>query len=359
LVDLESPPDPLREWNIVSVRELSEPLGPVPWLCESLRLAPGPVALFAGYGYSRKTLALQSLGLSVAMGAQAWGVFSCSSGMFVHLDYEQGRRLTQERYQRLARGMGRELRELDDKDMRVCIMPSVYLDHADVESKLMALCDGAKFVIVDSLRAAFPGADENSSDVRKYLDALSRVAERTGAVIAVIHHARKPDTNKGGSVTHAIRGSSALFDACQSIFVFEGEKGSPTRVHHMKERVRGLELESFGLTSEDVYDSAGVQSDWGLRVTHLEPEQLAETERASTMLVRKRGTAIAIKEIERFFLEKSGVLTMSRDEIKRALGVSTAGFDAAWGLLRTDGRLVRDLDGRWQLNSLVPITLEP
>jgi hypothetical protein len=349
MMDLNEAPNPLKDWNIVPISQLAEPLGPVPWLCESLRLAPGPVALFAGYGYSRKTLALQSLGLSVAFGSSAWGVFSCKQGTFVHLDYEQGRRLTQERYQRLARGMGRELIDLDEGAMKVGIMPRVYLDQEDMEDKLMALVEGAKFVLVDSLRAAFPSADENSSEVRRYLDALTRVAERTGAVIAVIHHARKPNGQNGGGLTHAIRGSSALFDACQSIFVFEGEKGKPTRVHHLKERVRGLELESFGLTSEDVYDDEGKSQDWGLKICHLEPEQMAETERLMQTAQRKKGMASAVRDLETMFGERGNQLNMTREEIKKSVGGSSNGFDAAWGLLKNDGRLERDKDGLWRL----------
>lgn len=350
MVDLyEPPPIDLSVWNIVSITDLAEPLGPIPWLCESLKLAPGPVALFAGYGYSRKTLALQSLGLSVAFGKPAWGVFGCKEGTFVHLDYEQGRRLTQERYQRLARGMGRELADLEAKALKVCIMPSVYLDQTDIEDRLMALCEGASFVLVDSLRAAFPTADENSSEVRRYLDALSRIAERTGAVIAVIHHARKPNGANGGGLSHMIRGSGALFDACQSVFVFEGEKGKPTRVHHLKERIRGLELDSFGLTSEDIYDDSGHDASWGLRLRHLEPEQMNEAERAITEAMRTRNASAAIRAVEKLFAEKNFLLKLTREEIKSAVGGATNAFDAAWALLKRDDRLKKETDGSWRL----------
>jgi len=200
------PVDPLAPWNLLSLADLSEPLPPVPWVCESLGLAPGAVALVAGYGYSGKTMAMQSLLLSVASGKPAWCVYNIRQGNAVHLDYEQGRRLTQERYQRLAFGMNLDLRELPKGSLRVAAMPRVYLDHDKSIEELTRIVDGAALVLVDSLRAAFPSADENSSEVRTYLDVLSRVSERTGACIAIIHHARKPNMQNGGTATHSIRG---------------------------------------------------------------------------------------------------------------------------------------------------------
>lgn len=329
-----APPD---DWNVLTAADLSEPLPPIPWVCEQLGLAPGAVSLFAGYGYSRKTMALQSLGLSVATGRSVWGVWSCRKGLFVHLDYEQGRRLTQERYQRLARGMGFELRDLPADAMKACIMPRSYLDAPDISDRLVRLLEGAAFVAVDSLRAAFPRADENSSEIRAHLDVLSRVSERTGAQISVIHHARKPSQQSAGGATHAIRGSSALFDACQSVYVFEGEKDTPTTVHHQKDRVRGLTLPDFGLTSEDVVGETGPR--WGLAVRHLEAEQMAQSAESQAESRVSRAVAKAIEKVEALFASGSGRLAMTRGEIRSASHMNGAAFDMAWAELRKRGSI--------------------
>jgi RecA-family ATPase len=159
LVPLPAAPDPLAAWNLLDVGALSQPLPPIPWLCEAIRLAPGAVTLVAGYGYSRKTMALQSLGLSVATGRSVWGLYKCRKGRVVHLDYEQGKRMTQERYQRLARGLGFELSELDATFLRVAVLPRVYLETQEVVDSLLPIIEGAALVIIDSLRAAFPHAD--------------------------------------------------------------------------------------------------------------------------------------------------------------------------------------------------------
>lgn len=332
-------PAKVDEWNILNVKDLAEPLPPVPWICEPLGLAPGAVSLFAGYGYSRKTMALQSLGLSVATGKDVWGVWSCKKGAFVHLDYEQGRRLTQERYQRLARGIGCEVGALEPGSMRACIMPRTYLDEPDIGDRLTKLCEGATFVLVDSLRAALPHADENSSEIRSHLDVLTRVSERTGAAIAVIHHARKPSQQAAGTATHSIRGASSLFDACQTVYVFEGEKDTPTRVHHQKDRVRGLTLDEFGLTSEDTTGPNG-ESRWGLVVRHMNPEELAGVNSSREESRAALGRAKGLAQLERLFGEGSGgLLVMSRAEIRSASHMNGPLFDAVWADLRKTGQL--------------------
>lgn len=316
LIDREKEARNRERWQLLSLSDLTEVLPPIPWLCESVGMAPGAVSLVAGYGYSRKTMALQSMAVSVAAGKRVWGLYACRQGRVLHLDYEQGRRVTQERYQRLARGMGMELGDLPADALRVGSMPKIYLDEDDAPEELMRLCEGVTFVIVDSLRAAFPHADENSSEVRSYLDVLNRVSERTGATIAVIHHARKPSKDNAEGATFAIRGSSALFDACQSVYVFEGAKDTPTRVHHQKDRIRGVTAEEFGLTSEDVSD--GVNSRWALRVTHLAEEQMrqaAENEEAAAA----RAASVRVTEAVREFLGR-GPFQGSRSALREACG---------------------------------------
>jgi hypothetical protein len=332
-------PRPGEEWNTLTAVDLAQPLPPIPWVCEPLGLAPGAVSLVAGYGYSRKTMALQSLGLSVALGAPVWGLWSCRKGTFVHLDYEQGRRLTQERYQRLARGMGHELTDVPSDAMRACIMPRAYLDEPNIGDRLTRLLEGASFVVVDSLRAAFPHADENSSEIRSHLDVLSRVSERTGAAIAVIHHARKPSQQSAGTATHAIRGSSALFDACQSVYVFEGEKDTPTRVHHQKDRVRGITLDEFGLNSVDTIGPAG-EARWGLVVNHLDLVQM--TDSVSARAEAKEASAMSkhIEQLSRVFGERGGTLKMTRAEIRSLARMYTKAFDGAWATMKSKGLLV-------------------
>ncbi len=338
-------PAAVDRWNLLGVKDLSTELPPIPWLCEGVGLAPGAVSLFAGYGYSRKTMALQSAAVSVASGRRLWGLFDVRQGKALHLDYEQGRRITQERYQRLARGMDFELNTLEEGALRVASMPHIYLDSNDAADELLRLCDGVSFALVDSLRAAFPHADENSSEVRSYLDILNRVSERTGCCIAVIHHARKPNKDSADGATFAIRGSSALFDACQSVYVFEGAKDTPTTVHHQKDRIRGTTVEEFGIIGVDVPNPAVEVKNhrWGLRVEHLEREQIAKHASDAEAALDRAGGAKVAESVHATLAKFAGVFRGSKTAFREACGVKVrhARFIAVLGELIQSGMVVQ------------------
>lgn len=228
------------------------PLPPTNWLVQGLDLCPGAPALVAGYGFSGKTVAMQQLAVDVASGRRAFGCFAVRKGRVIHLDYEQGTRLTRKRYQRLAAAAMLSPADFGT-NLAMQSMPLVYLDTAGAEDALVQIADGAALLIIDSLRAAAPTVDENSSEVRRVLDTLNRVSERTGCVVIVIHHARKPQKDAAGGAKMGIRGSGAIFDACSSVLVFEaGEKDEPVRVYHEKARESGKPGGDLELRIEDV-----------------------------------------------------------------------------------------------------------
>lgn len=257
------------EW--VGAGELAAPLGPVPWLVKDLDLCPGAPALLAGYGFSGKTLAAQALAVAVASGSPLWGSLQARQGPARHLDYEQGHRLTAERYQRLSRAAGVELRALP---LSVAVLPRLDLGGRGVERLLAKACEGAALVLVDSLRASAPNHDENSSEIRSVLDTLGRVSESTGATVLVIHHARKPSREDKGGAQMAIRGSGAIFDACSSVLVFDGVKGEPVTVSHEKARTSGTPGPDLHLEISDVPREADPR--WGLAARIVRAEKRDE-----------------------------------------------------------------------------------
>ncbi len=253
-------------WTKCGAGEIFTDPGPVDWVCEELEVAPGPPTLLAGYGFSGKTIAVQALALAVATGTLAFDAMPVRQGRVLHIDYEQGKRLTFERYRRLAYGHDVLERDLAGQ-LDVVVMPPDSLDDRDAEEALIAECVGYTLVVIDSLRAACPRLDENDSSARRVLDMLARVSERTGAAFVVIHHARKPQKDAPGGARVAVRGSGALFDAAQSVLVFSGEKGDPPRVHHEKARITGRLRDDFVLSIADVADSDDDR--FGLRVTKI------------------------------------------------------------------------------------------
>lgn len=276
--------------------DLAAPLPAITYSIDCMRIAPGRPTLLAGYGSSRKTFIGQHLCLALASGTKIFGSYNCASGRAIHVDYEQGRHVSIDRYQRMAngidigldglRGLGNRLGYLWGQDTAF----NAFLDHPGAADNYCRIVDGATFCMIDSLRAAAPSYDENSSQIRAALDVLTAVSERTGCSFLVIDHAGKPpsDTNdKGGkkgpgsrSRKHSPRGSSSKFDAVQGSFVATAEKGEATHISHEKEQVRGRLVPDFWVNIEDM--TRGSDTHWGLRV-HLVDETSEQSDPLLTL----------------------------------------------------------------------------
>lgn len=216
--------DKVREaapFNFVSALEIFAELPPVQWCVERLRLAPGRVNMIGGYGYSGKTIGVQDLALCVAVGDEyVWGEFAPKQGRVVHIDHEQGFRATARRYQRLAYARGLSPHDIGNS-LKLATLPETYITSQAAEDHYMRACDGATLCIIDSLRAATPGVEENDSAMRVYLDNLTRVSDRTGCTFLIIHHAGKGERD----ARETLRGTSAIFDACGTVFIFQPHDG--------------------------------------------------------------------------------------------------------------------------------------
>jgi hypothetical protein len=321
------------------------PLPAIAWLCEGLYLSPGGVACFAGYGYSGKTIVAQSIALSVATGRNVFGVFPCKQGRVLHLDYEQGARLTRERYQRLARGIGATREAFGDR-LCLAVYPSTYLDAPSAAEALARTIEGFDLVIVDSLRAAAPSLEENSSLMRGPIDLLARAGERAGALPLLLHHARKPNDDARGGAKMSIRGSGAIFDGCTEVYVLGASKGEPVRVEHEKERLYGRELADFGLRIEDVEGAHGLDRSidprWGLRVVHLDRAQLdARPSGAGGALLAKHAERIVA-----FLASRGGTFTGNKGALIDAIGMQRTAFFAAFSTLEGSERVRVDTSKR-------------
>lgn len=267
------------EWGLLTWDQILEESPDVPWLVEPLRLAPGAISVFAGRGYSRKTLAAQALALSVACGLPVWEADPCMRGDVVHLDYEQGKRLTSDRYRRIARAMGANPADFGPRSLRVGDLPRPSLSKETAVDSLKREIEGARLVIVDSLSASMPGQDENSTTIRVPLDRLTKLSSHMGCTFILLHHARKPpagpppkDGSKEDPLT-TLRGASAIVDAAQTIWHFDGnDKG--THATLIKDRISGSVGVKRYLRSID-------NSDGGLRITakdeKLDPKADPET----------------------------------------------------------------------------------
>ena len=277
----------------IPTAEIFAPLPLPTWIVPELFIGPGRPTLVAGYGFSAKTLAVQALSLACASGKPAWGYFRCGSGLRVrHIDYEQGRAATLRRYQRLAQGLDIVLEDLADR-LELAVFPDLYINDSAAVDRFARECDGAELVVIDALRGAMPGADENDSAVRLHIDNLTRVSERTGASMLLIHHAGKPKDAHADART-VPRGSSAIFDACGCVLVLAGSKEEPKLVRQEKTPADadGRAVEDFFLVVEDVPSETNAQA--GVRVAFKTREQVRPPAAPGERFARLKDQILAV-----------------------------------------------------------------
>jgi len=266
--------------EILNSEAIFAPLQPVKWVCKELCIGPGRPTLFVGYGYSLKSYSLQSLAESVATGTKIWGEFRCTKGRVLHIDYEQGKQATRERYQRLAFGANLTSSEFEDMLELTCF-PAWYLTSQSAETELERLCTGRALCIIDSFTAATPGVDQIDSRIRTYLDMLTRVSEHTGCSFIVIHHAGK--AAEGKDKREVARGNSAIFDACGTVLNMNGKKPfEPVLCEIVKTSANAtgrIANTKFYLAPSDIASDDGANDKAGIRIEY-EPEDAVDQPQA-------------------------------------------------------------------------------
>lgn len=212
-------PEPRKDLPWVTGAALAEPVGPVRWLIPALEIAPGRTPMIAADSGAGKSWSVQSIALSVATGMPVFGEFECRKGPVLHIAEDSDIDAVRDRYQRLARGMGLSLAELDLAvyGRRFSMTDSKGNFQLEALKPIQMAITSAKavLVIVDSLATTCVGLDENGPEIAQPLYA-TRDREVTWLWT---HH-----TNKSGE---SYRGSSALKAACGAMWAVtkEGEDG--------------------------------------------------------------------------------------------------------------------------------------
>jgi hypothetical protein len=320
---------------------LAVPLPELDYLVKDIALVAGSGAphLVAGLGFGGKTICTQDMVLCLAAGRPVWGAYAAHQRRIVYVDMEQGERLTRRRFQRQARARGIELASLGDA-LTVAIFPdlTLRLEHADQWRKLMF---GRDLLVIDSLRAASPGADENDSAIRTGLDMLGRLSEDTACRALVIHHARKPSAEEPAGGRHSIRGSSAIFDAVDSAYIFSAESGEPVQVDHVKARSHGEPVPKFALVIADVEIDGDPRA--GLRVQVHGAELVAQRREAREQAAATARASRDALKVERAVIQTPGLATR---ELRGATGLSGDRLAAAIAHLGTAIEVREERDGR-------------
>lgn len=181
------------------------------------------VGMFVAMGSSLKTWCALDIARCIARGEPWLGRYLTRPGRVLFLDFESGLYELRRRMRLLDRGATSTTalgawsyppgQRIDDPQLWLALSA-----HAVPEAGGLAL------VVIDSLAAGAPGTDENDARADAALQLGARFTEATGAGVLVIHHARKDD---GGDERKIVRGSTALFAACDWIYKFENVEETP------------------------------------------------------------------------------------------------------------------------------------
>jgi AAA domain len=172
----------------------------------------GEVNMIVAHGNSLKTWLVFSMALDIARGRPWLGQFVIQRGRAAIIDFESGRFEVLRRLKLI----GARDEEVGDRLLRTSY-PSVSL--LDPETWVGLAAQRLDFVVVDSYNAAAPELDENDARSAIMLQHASKYAEHTKGSVTFVHHARKSQGGKeGGDRREAVRGSTALFAACDRIY---------------------------------------------------------------------------------------------------------------------------------------------
>lgn len=191
---------------------LDAPLPAIPYQVGTF-IARGEIVMLVAQGNSLKTWLAFSVAHAVASGRPWLGQFPVLRGRVGILDFESGDYEVARRLKLLGVKDG----DVGDRLLR-CSYPGDKLDLAKPESWVKLAALKLDLLVWDSFAAASRGQDENDKRAADMLQLAGEFAEHTRCTVNVIHHARK---GSGGDEREQVRGSTALYAACDRVYAFD------------------------------------------------------------------------------------------------------------------------------------------
>ena len=250
-------------------------------------LAEGDLALLAGDPGIGKSIATLLLADAVRRGAEFLGE-SCERGRVGLLDYENP----------LAEGLKRIRRAGITSDDHA----GLFLFHCPpldlgTPAGVSAFAETVErydldLVVIDSLRRAAPGLDENdSAAVSSVLSPLRSLTASSGRTIIVVHHSRKRVGDSPSEARQMVRGSLDLVASVDVLLYIRSKESGTFTLEHAKSR-RGLPHEPIQVRI------AGDGNDDELRLVNEGPVAFADDKVEATLVkilaaLRDDGGALA------------------------------------------------------------------
>ena len=180
--------------------------------------------LVAPGGTGKSTFAIQ-MGVAVATGtplAGAWEVGEAGGALLLMAEDDEGelhRRVRNVTDQQGLTGaaLGRlHIASLVGRDVRLISQSKERsIEHTDIVTRLIATAkqvENLKLIVIDPASRYRDGDENSAGDTTKFVQAIERIGQATGATVLVIHHTSKGAMLSGESSQGAARGSSALTD---------------------------------------------------------------------------------------------------------------------------------------------------
>ena len=267
------------EFRLWTPEEIWAPLEPPDYIIDQL-FVRGSLGLIVAYGASLKTWVLLDGCMSVAAGVEFLARFATKRAESAAIDYESGHYELRRRVQRI--GLGRSLKT-PLEGFTFTTMPEYSLVSDDFYQAIRTLAKTRAFIGIDSLAAGSGGIDENDSRFATSLNRLKAIAVETNAVIVVLHHSRKGGEGDGDE-REMVRGSSAIFNACDVVLqLFKRDDGS-FKCKQTKAR-GGKAVAPFVVRVDDTAEDASVVRASDLNEDDEVPATSAAIERAKRELL--------------------------------------------------------------------------
>lgn len=259
----------------------SEPPPPLRWTVHHL-IEEGTFVILGGEPKTSKTWAMLEIGLAVSSGTKAFGEdgFKTEEPKPVFMFFlEDGRFNIQARLRALGAPRGMNRGDLMELPIYIrCREPLDIESEADeiidaVKGVIKGIDDRKGLIIIDPLRNAHTREENDSSAMRKVMDAVIKIRDSTGYSVLLSHHSRKSAKGQEDAPGHALRGSSQVWGAIDGLIGMrkvDSDAPNVWRTNINTQVKAGPQAAPFGLTLEvfDGFDGRAENTQWEVGGTH-------------------------------------------------------------------------------------------
>jgi hypothetical protein len=350
LINASRPRGLFERWGVRTLVNAYADRPPTQYAVNQLFALPSLNIVYGGPG-SLKSMLLADMAICVATG-QPWlaglpteegqdvRAYATMPAPVLWIDYDNGTRRTDERFEALANARGLP----SDAPIHYVSMADPWLDATDgfmIAELGQAIRDmGVKVIIIDNLGLICGDTEENSAAMAKPMSNLRRLAESCEAAVIVIHHQRKGSmADRAGDL---LRGHSSI-EASLDLALLVTRDGQSPALTIAPTKVRGASIAS-SFEAEFTYEHKPGTLDlatarmWGRCIES--PRQREATDIAAAISIainrlRQSGTATTQKAITNAAIDYiSANLDIKKPGINKVRGVLTE--------MITDGRVITE-----------------